>query len=67
MAKPAPRASDQLLTRIGLGVILLIVAWIVLRLVLGWIYSLIRIAVLLALLGVAAWFVLIGPPGRDDS
>jgi hypothetical protein len=66
MAKPAPRTSDQLLTKIGLAVIILVVGWIVLQMVLGWIFGLIRAALLLAVLGVAAWFVLIGPPGRDD-
>jgi hypothetical protein len=67
MAKPASRMMDQVLTRVGLAVIVLIVASIVLRMILGWIFDLVRIAVLLALLGLAAWFVFIGPPGRDDD
>ena len=66
MAKPAQRMSDQILTRVGMAVILLFVGWIVVQWILGWIFGLIRVALLLAVLGVAAWFVLIGPPGRDD-
>lgn len=67
MAKPASRVTDQVLTRVGLAVIVLIVASIVLKMVLGWIFNLVRVAVLLALLGLAVWFVFIGPPGRDDD
>jgi hypothetical protein len=67
MAKPASRMTDQVLTRVGVAVIVLIVASIVVRMVLGWIFDLVRIAVLLGLLALAAWFVFIGPPGRDDD
>jgi len=72
MAKlPTPRrprrANDQLILRIGVGVLAVIAAIMVLNIILGWIFSLIRVALLLALLGVVAWFVLIGPPGDDGD
>ena len=70
MAKlPTPRrsrrADDQLLLRIGVGVLAVIAAIMVLNWLLGAIFALIRVALLLVLLGVVAWFVLIGPPGDD--
>jgi len=65
MAKPGMRSSDKLLTKVALGVLLLVVGWIVLGWVMSTIYALVRVALLLALLGVVAWFVLIGPGGDD--
>jgi hypothetical protein len=66
VAEPASRTSERLLTRILLGLAVLVLAWLVLDFLLGWLFQLVRIALLLALLGVVAWFVLIGPPGSDD-
>jgi hypothetical protein len=67
VAEPASRTSERLLTRILLGLAVLVLAWLVLDFLLGWLFQLVRIALLLALLGVVAWFVLVGPPGSDDS
>jgi hypothetical protein len=67
MAGPASRTSERFLTRILLGLLVLLVAWFVLQIVLGWLFALLRIALLLALFGIVAWFVLIGPPGMDDD
>ena len=72
MAKlPTPRrsrrANDQMLLRIGVGVLAVLAAIMVLNWLLGAIFALIRVALLLALLGVVAWFVLIGPPGDDGD
>jgi hypothetical protein len=65
--EPASRtSSERLLTRILLGLVIIILAWFVLDFVLGWLFQLLRIAVLLALLGIVAWIVLVGPPGSDD-
>lgn len=67
MAGPASRSSERLLTRILLGLLVLVVAWVVLQWVLGALFALLRIALLLALFGIVAWFVLIGPPGMSDD
>lgn len=65
MSRPAaPR--DSFATRVVVGLVLLVLAWIVLRMVLGFVYSLIRAALFIALFGVVAWVVLVGPPGRRD-
>jgi hypothetical protein len=64
---PASRSrSERFLTRVLLGLVVVILAWFVVQIVLGWIFTLVRIALLLGLLAVVAWFVLIGPPGSDD-
>jgi hypothetical protein len=67
MAKPASRSSERLLTRVLLGLVVLLVAWFLLQMVLGWIFALLRVALLLGLLGIVAWFVLIGPSSLDDD
>jgi hypothetical protein len=71
MAQSTSRASDRLLMRLAVGVILVFVAWTVL----GWLLSaligtlvaLIRVALLLGLLAIVGWFVLVGPAGADDE
>lgn len=67
MANPGMRRSERLLTRVALGVLLLVLGWIVLGWILGALVALVRVALLLALLGVVAWFVLIGPGGSGDD
>jgi hypothetical protein len=68
MPEPASRSSSQsLVTRVLLGLVVLLVAWFVFQLVLGWLFALLRIALLLGLLAIVGWFVLIGPPGSDDE
>lgn len=67
MPEPASRSSESLLTRVLLGLVVLLLAWFVFQLVLGWLFALLRIALLLGLLGIVAWFVLVGPPGSDDE
>jgi hypothetical protein len=62
---PAP-VRQSLTTRLLVGLVLLIVAWFVLRLVLGMVYSIIRSALFIGLFLVVAWIVLVGPPGRRD-
>ena len=65
MSRPAaPR--DSLATRVVVGLVLLVVAWLVLRVVLGFVYSIIRSLLFVALFAVVAWIVLVGPPGRHD-
>ena len=65
MAEPTS-GSGELLTRLGVGAVILIVALLLLQFVLGWIFSLIRIALIIALVAVVAWLVLVGPPGADE-
>lgn len=66
MSRPAP-PSSSLTTRLVVGVVLLVVAWIVLRTLLGMVYSLIRAALFIGLFLLVAWIVLVGPPGRHDD
>jgi hypothetical protein len=65
MAKPREGFSDQLVSKLVVGLVVVVIGWFVLKVVLGWIYSLVTAAVMIALLGVVLWFVLIGPPGDD--
>jgi hypothetical protein len=68
MPEPASRSrSESLVTRVLLGLVVLLVAWFVFQLVLGWLFALLRMALLLGLLGIVGWFVLIGPSGSDDE
>lgn len=62
---PAP-AKQSLTTRVVVGVVLLVVAWIVIRTLLGMVYSIIRSALFIGLFLLVAWIVLVGPPGRHD-
>jgi hypothetical protein len=48
------------------GLVLLVVAWLVIRALLGMVYSIIRSALFIGLFLVVAWIVLVGPPGRRD-
>ena len=65
MSRPAP-PRDRFATRVVVGLVLLVVAWLVLRVVLGFVYSIIRSLLFVALFAVVAWIVLVGPPGRHD-
>jgi hypothetical protein len=62
---PAP-TRQSLTTRVVVGLVMLVVAWIVIRALLGMVYSIIRSALFVALFLVVAWIVLVGPPGRRD-
>lgn len=65
MSRPAaPRES--LATRVIVGLVILVVAWIVVRILLGFVYSIIRALLFIALFALVAWVVLVGPPGRRD-
>ncbi|HET9612052.1 MAG TPA: hypothetical protein VFP06_20725 [Acidimicrobiales bacterium] len=66
MSRPAP-PGESFTTRLVIGIVLLVVAWIVIRVVLGTIYSIIRAVLFIALFAVVAWIVLVGPPGRHDD
>lgn len=64
---PPPAPPTQSLTaRVAVGLVLLLVAWVVIRALLGMVYSIIRSALFVALFLVVAWIVLVGPPGRRD-
>lgn len=56
----------MLLGKIGVALVVIVLAWLVVQLFLGFVFSLIRMALFLALFGVVAWFVLIGPPDRRE-
>ncbi len=63
--QPAP-PRGSVSTRLLVGLVLLIIAWIVIRIALGMVYSIIRSVLFIALFAVVAWIVLVGPPGRRD-
>jgi hypothetical protein len=65
MARPAP-PRQSILSRLLIGVLLLILLWFVLSTVVGLVWSIIRAALFLALFAVVAWVVLVGRPGRPD-
>jgi hypothetical protein len=48
------------------GLVVLFVAWIVVRMMLGFVYSIVRSLLFVALFLVVAWIVLVGPPGRRE-
>jgi hypothetical protein len=65
MSRPAaPRESVT--TRVVVGIILLVAAWIVIRALLGMVYAIVRALLFIALFAIVAWIVLVGPPGRRD-
>jgi hypothetical protein len=65
MAPSAP-PRDSLSSRLIVGLVVLVLAWIVVRLMLGFVYSVVRSLVFIALFLVVAWVVLVGPPGRRE-
>jgi uncharacterized membrane protein len=66
MARPPAPPRESITTRVLVGLVLLVVAWFVIRVVLGTVFALIRAALFVALFAVIAWVVLVGPPGRDE-
>jgi hypothetical protein len=65
MARQVEPPSSSVGTRVVLGIVVLIVAWLVLRFVLGAVFALIRVALFVGLFAVIAWVVLVGPGGRS--
>ncbi|HKH04023.1 MAG TPA: hypothetical protein VKA65_02580 [Acidimicrobiales bacterium] len=57
-----PRKSTSLSTRVVIGVVILVTAWLALQFVIGAVFALIRAALFVALFGLIAWVVLVGPP-----
>lgn len=66
MAEQPTSRSNETLTRVAVGLLVLVVGVLVFQVVLGWIFSLVRVALMLVLLGLVAWLVLVGPPGMDE-
>jgi hypothetical protein len=60
------RRSEGWLGRVGLVLLAVLVVWFLVSAVLGFVFSLIRTLLFIALFAIVAWFVLIGPPDRDD-
>lgn len=66
MANEVERPTSGLGSRIVIAVLVIVTASLVLRFLLGFVFGLIRALFFLALVGVVAWFVIVGPPGRDE-
>jgi hypothetical protein len=64
MAQPAPPREGGIIIRLVVGVVLLFLAWIVLKMVLGLFFSVVRAVLFLGLIAVVAWVVL---AARSDS
>ncbi|MGH9111382.1 MAG: hypothetical protein ACRDZN_03645 [Acidimicrobiales bacterium] len=65
MVRPAERGQG-FLGKIGIALLVVLVAWLAVQLFLGFVFSLIRMALFVALFAVVAWFVLVGPPDRRE-
>jgi hypothetical protein len=63
MAQPVEPRGSSFLTRLAIGVLVLVALW----LVVGFVFSLLRSLVFLALIGLVVWIVLVGPPGGRRS
>ena len=64
MAQPAPPREGGILIRLVVGVVLLFLAWVVLKMVLGLFFSVVRAVLFLGLIAVVVWVVL---AARSDS
>ncbi len=63
---PSAPPRQSISTRVVIGLVVLVVAWIVVRMMLGFVYSIVRSLLFIALFLVVAWIVLVGPPGRRE-
>jgi hypothetical protein len=64
MAQPAPPREGGIIVRLVVGLVLLFLAWVVLKMVLGVFFSLVRAVLFLGLVAIVAWVVL---AARSDS
>jgi hypothetical protein len=67
MAQPVGPRESSFLTRLAIGVLILVALWLVVGVVVGFVFSILRSLVFLALFGLVAWIVLVGPPGGRRS
>jgi hypothetical protein len=65
MAREVERPESGLAGRVLVGIVVLVVAWWVIKLLLGFVFSLIRIVLFVALFAVIAWVVLVGARDRE--
>ena len=62
MAQPVKPSGSSIITRLAVGVLVVVALWLVVGAVVGFVFSIVRTLVFLGLIAVVAWFVLIGPP-----
>jgi hypothetical protein len=67
MAQPVGPRGSSFLTRLAVGVLVLVALWLVVGVVVGFVFSLLRSLLFVGLIAVVAWVVLIGPPGGRHS
>jgi hypothetical protein len=67
MAQPVEPRGSSFLSRLAIGVLVLVALWLVVGFVVGFVFSLLRSLVFLALIGLVVWIVLVGPPGGRRS
>jgi hypothetical protein len=67
MAQPVGPRGSSFLTRLAVGVLVLVALWLVVGVVVGFVFSLLRSLLFVGLIAVVAWIVLIGPPGGRHS
>jgi len=67
MAHPVKPSGSSIVTRLAVGVLVVLALWLVVGAVVGFVVSFVRTLLFLGLIAVVAWFVLIGPPGDRHS
>ena len=67
MAQPVGPRESSIITRLAVGVLVVVALWLVLGVVLGFVFSIVRTLLFLGLFALVAWIVLVGPPGGRNT
>jgi hypothetical protein len=67
MAQPVEPPESSFLTRLAVGVLVVVALWLLAGFVIGFVFTILRTLLFLGLVAVVAWVVLIGLPGGRKS
>jgi hypothetical protein len=67
MAHPVEPPESSFLTRLAVGVLVVVALWLLAGFVIGFVFTILRTLLFLGLVAVVAWVVLIGLPGGRKS
>jgi hypothetical protein len=67
MAHPVRPSGSGIITRLAVGVLVVLALWLVVGAVVGFVFTIVRTLLFLGLIALVAWIVLIGPPGGRHS
>jgi len=67
MAQPVKPSGSGIVTRLAVGVLVVVALWLLVGAVVGFVFTIVRTLLFLGLIGLVAWIVLIGPPGGRHS